>query len=96
MKRIYGIFLILALLMVVQGIKAESYTGTLERHGAKMEYSFSGEFKIQEKTDAQSGGRLPTIFGTTITGEVKVGSTLNLSCKKLSTSHSIIKTKTAQ
>ena len=86
MKRINGIILILALLMVVQGIKAESYTGTLERHGAKMEYSFSGEFKIQEKTDAQSGGRLPTIFGTTITGEVKVGSTLNLSCKKLSTS----------
>jgi hypothetical protein len=86
MKRINGIFLILVLLMVAQGIKAESYTGTLERHGAKMEYSFSGEFKIQEKTDAQSGGRLPTIFGTTITGEVKVGSTLNLSCKKLSTS----------
>ncbi len=86
MKRINGIFLTLALLMVVQGIKAESYTGTLERHGAKMEYSFSGEFKIQEKTDAQSGGRLPTIFGTIITGEVKVGSTLNLSCKKLSTS----------
>ena len=86
MKRINGIFLTLALLMVAQGIKAESYTGTLERHGAKMEYSFSGEFKIQEKTDAQSGGRLPTIFGTTITGEVKVGSTLNLSCKKLSTS----------
>ena len=86
MKRINCIILTLALLMVVQGIKAESYTGTLERHGAKMEYSFSGEFKIQEKTDAQSGGRLPTIFGTTITGEVKVGSTLNLSCKKLSTS----------
>ena len=86
MKRINGLFLTLVLLMVAQGIKAESYTGTLERHGAKMEYSFSGEFKIQEKTDAQSGGRLPTIFGTTITGEVKVGSTLNLSCKKLSTS----------
>ena len=83
MKRINCIILTLALLMVVQGIKAESYTGTLERHGAKMEYSFSGECKVTDKTKAEYGGLYPTTVGTSIDGEVKVGSTLNLSCKKL-------------
>lgn len=83
MKRINCIILTLALLMVVQGIKAESYTGTLERHGAKIEYSFSGECKVTDKSKAMYGGMYPTIVGTSIDGEVKVGSTLNLSCKKL-------------
>ena len=83
MKRINCIILTLALLMVVQGIKAESYTGTLERHGAKMEYSFSGECKVTDKTKAEYGGLYPTTVGTSIDGEVKVGSTLNLSGKKL-------------
>lgn len=83
MKRINGIFLTLALLMVVQGIKAESYTGTLERHGAKIEYSFSGECKVTDKSKAMYGGMYPTIVGTVIDGEVKAGSALNVSLKKL-------------
>lgn len=73
----------LVLLLWTTSAGAESYTGTLERHGAKIEYSFSGECKVTDKTKAMYGGMYPTIVGTSIDGEVKVGSTLNLSCKKL-------------
>ena len=73
----------LVLLLWTTSAGAESYTGTLERHGAKIEYSFSGECKVTDKTKAEYGGLYPTTVGTSIDGEVKVGSTLNLSCKKL-------------
>ena len=68
--------------MVAQGIKAESYTGTMQRHGVKMEYSFSGG-KVTKKDEPVIGGAPYAEMLVNIEGEVKSGTTVTASCKKM-------------
>ena len=73
--------------------KPENYKGTYERHGGKMEYSFTN-CKVTSKDDdwmtivgnfhhyltTTTGGLRP---GSYITGNVKPGATMTLACKKV-------------
>lgn len=74
-------------------VKPENYKGTYERHGGKMEYSFTN-CKVTDKDDNWSlgpGGLHPYLTTTTggqslgsyITGKVKPGATMALACKKV-------------
>ena len=74
-------------------VKPENYKGTYERHGGKMEYSFTN-CKVTSKDDdwmtivgnfhhyltTTTGGLRP---GSYITGNVKPGATMALACKKV-------------
>lgn len=82
MRRIYGLFLTLALLLWAAGAAAESYTGTMQRHGVKMEYSFSGG-KVTKKDEPVIGGAPYAEMLVNIEGEVKSGTTVTASCKKM-------------
>lgn len=82
MRRIYGLFLTLALLLWAAGAAAESYTGTMQRHGVKMEYSFSGG-KVTKKDEPVIGGAPYAEMLVNIEGEVKAGTTVTASCKKM-------------
>lgn len=82
MRRIYGLFLTLALLLWTTGAAAESYTGTMQRHGVKMEYSFSGG-KVTKKDEPVIGGAPYAEMLVNIEGEVKSGTTVTASCKKM-------------
>lgn len=82
MRRIYGLFLTLALLLWATGAAAESYTGTMQRHGVKMEYSFSGG-KVTKKDEPVIGGAPYAEMLVNIEGEVKSGTTVTASCKKM-------------
>jgi hypothetical protein len=84
MNRIYGIILTLVLLTTASlPTHANSYKGTLERHGVKMEYSFSGGI-VTNKSEPAIGGAPWAQMGVFIDGEVKAGSTVTASCRKLS------------
>ena len=76
------IMTVLLLLLAATGIMAENYTGTLERHGVKMEYSFSGG-KATKKDKPVVGGAPYAEMLVTTEGEVKAGTTLTASCKKV-------------
>ena len=82
MRRFYGLFLTLALLLWAAGAAAESYTGTMQRHGVKMEYSFSGG-KVTKKDEPVIGGAPYAEMLVNIEGEVKSGTTVTASCKKM-------------
>ena len=69
-------------LLVATGVKAENYKGSMERHGVKMEYSYSGG-KVTKKDKPVVGGAPYAEMLVPIEGEVKTGSTVTASCKKL-------------
>ena len=82
MKRTIQWVLTALLLLAATGAKADSYKGTLERHGVKMEYAFSGGTVTNKKDPIYSG--VPTqVMATLIDAEVKPGTTLKASCEKL-------------
>lgn len=84
MNRIYGIILTLVVLTTAsQPTHADSYKGILERHGVKMEYSFSGGI-VTNKSKPTIGGAPWAQMAVFIDGEVKAGSTVTASCRKLS------------
>lgn len=69
--------------------KAESYSGSFERHGGKMEYSFSG-CKVTKKTDNMvdrndfySCNQNACAIESYITGNVKPGATINTALRKV-------------
>lgn len=69
-------------LLVATGAKAENYKGSMERHGVKMEYSFSGG-KVTKKDEPVIGGAPYAEMLVNIEGEVKSGTTVTASCKKM-------------
>ena len=82
MKQTTRLVLAMMLLLAATGIKAENYNGTLERHGVKMEYSISGG-TVTKKDKPIVGGAPYAEMLVPIEGEVKPGSTVTASCKKL-------------
>lgn len=82
MKRTIGIMMTALLLLAVTGAKADNYKGTLERHGVKMEYAFSGGTVTKKSKPVVGGAPYAEMF-VPIEGEVKPGSTVTASCKKL-------------
>ena len=62
--------------------KADNYKGTLERHGVKMEYAFSGGIVTNKKDPIYSGAPILEM-ATVIDAEAKPGTTLKASCEKL-------------
>ena len=82
MKRTIGIMMTALLLLAATGAKADDYRGTLERHGVKMEYAFSGG-KVTNKKDPVYGGAPVLEMATFIDGEVEAGTKIKASCKKL-------------
>ena len=82
----------LVLLLWTTGAGAESYTGTMQRLDAKMQYSFSGgtvtskdAARIEEQyEDTYSfNQRRIKVYETNVSGNILKGSTLKVTCKKL-------------
>ena len=73
-----------ALLLTASHAWADSYKGTLERHGLKMEYTLSGGI-VTDKDDHRIGGAPVAIMGVSIEGEVEAGASFSASCRKLAT-----------
>ena len=78
MKKI--IVLMAVLLSVTLMISAE--TGTMERFGSKMKYTFSGGV-VTSKSKATISGTLRDDMTVLIKGEVKTGATLTLGCQRV-------------
>ena len=76
------LFILSMLLAATVGASADDYRGTLERHGVKMEYAFSGG-KVTNKKDPVYGGAPVLEMATFIDGEVEAGTKIKASCKKL-------------
>ena len=80
MKRTIGIMMAALLLCWATGAKADSYKGTLERHGSKMEYAFSGcTVTAKHKPVVELGNTFVVI----VDGQITAGTTLQATCKRL-------------
>ena len=78
MKRTIGIMMTALLLCWATSAKADNYKGTLERHGVKMEYAFSGGI-VTNKVDPIYEGVNVQEMVTFINAEAKPGTTLKAS-----------------
>ena len=80
MKQTIRLMMVLVLLLAATGAKADSYKGTLERHGSKMEYAFSGcTVTAKHKPVVELGNTFVVI----VDGQITAGTTLQATCKRL-------------
>ena len=76
------LFVLFLLVAMTLPASADNYKGTIERHGGKVEYSLSGG-KVTNKYATPYVGDVFQTMGVFIDGEVKAGSTLTASYRKL-------------
>ena len=80
MKQTFQLMMMTLLLFAATSAKADSYKGTMERHGSKMEYAFSGcTVTAKHKPTLELGNT----FVVLVDGQITTGTTLQATCKRL-------------